>query len=386
MRVGFFLRHRFHAAIMEPIYNLLRERCDCRLFTPQPADVSRDPFGIQPIHEVIADLVAFRPHVVLSGEDIHPLHLRLYLPQTLFVHTRHGLASKGFSYQSVQSTDYACVTSPYMRQWYLEAGVQPHRGFWEVGYPQMDSLFSAQPPALPPSLAASLSAHKRVVLYAPTFQASLSSARLLGTRTVELLLGERRDVALIIKPHPLIGNLFPEWMRHWRNAASERPDVYLVEDTHSDVMPYLKAADVLVTDVSSVSLEFLALNRPMVLVTSPYLHEEPFVDRNGFEWRWRDMGHEIFDVAQLPAAVSTALDQPEVGSDRRQHYHHLLFGDLADGKASCRLADNIAALAPEAASEWRMSLGSKSGRLAVKAGHWKGQIRTWRMTSRLWAN
>lgn len=360
---------------MGPVHEQLKEHCDCRVFSPQATNLAKDPFGHQPMQKLIAEMIAFRPHVVLAGENIRPLHLRTYLPQALFVHTRHGLASKGGAYEAACAADFACVTSPYMRQWYIEAGARPRRDFWVVGYPQMDSLFCAKPLPLPFALAPG----KRVILYAPTFQASLSSARLLGARTVALLRGQRRDVSIIIKPHPLIGNLFPQWMEQWRRLAGEEPDVHLVQDTHEDVMPYLQAADLLVTDVSSVALEFLATTRPMVLITSPYRDEEPYVDLNGMEWRWRDMGHEIFDVEQLPAAVSYALDNPHAGLERRRHYHDLLFGELADGLAAKRIADNVMALAARKTPDWRMSISSRIGSIAANSANWKGRIRTWRV-------
>lgn len=360
---------------MEPVHEHLKEHCDCRLFAPQAADLVKDPYGYQPLRSLVADMIDFRPHVVLAGENIRPLHLRTYMPQALFVHTRHGLASKGGAYEAACAADFACVTSPYMRRWYIEAGAQPRRDFWVVGYPQMDPLFCAKPLplrfALPPG--------KRVILYAPTFQASLSSARLLGARTVELLRGQRQDVSIIIKPHPLIGNLFPQWVEEWRRLAEKDPDVHLVEDTHDDVMPYLQAADLLVTDVSSVALEFLATKRPMVLITSPHRDEEQYVDLNGLEWRWRDMGHEIFDVEQLPATVSYALDHPTAGCERRQHYHDLLFGELADGLAARRIADNVLALAAGTAPDWCMSLSSRIGSIAANSANLKGRIRTWRV-------
>lgn len=360
---------------MEPVYDQLKEHCDCRLFTPQAADLVKDPYGYQPLRSLIAELIDFRPHVVLAGENIRPLHLRTYMPQALFVHTRHGLASKGGAYEAACAADFACVTSPYMRQWYIEAGAQPRRDFWVVGYPQMDSLFCAKP--LP--LRFALAPGKRVVLYAPTFQASLSSARLLGARTVELLRGQRQDISIIIKPHPLIGNLFPQWMDEWRWLAEEDPDVHLVQDTHDDVMPYLQAADLLVTDLSSVALEFLATKRPMVLITSPHRGEEQYVDLNGLEWRWRDMGHEVFDVEQLPTTVSYALDNPTAGLKRRQQYHDLLFGELADGLAARRIADNVMALAAGTAPDWCMSLSSRIGSIAANSANLKGRIRTWRV-------
>jgi CDP-glycerol glycerophosphotransferase (TagB/SpsB family) len=352
---------------MAPIYEELKDHVNCRMFVPKHPDTRHDAWGHDPMRQTIAEMIAFRPHVVLAGDNIRPLHLRTYLPQTQFVHTRHGLASKGLAYESVRAADYACVTSVHMRQWYLEAGAQPRRAFWVVGYPQLDCLFRTEPLPLPFSLPAG----RHVVLYAPTFQASLSSARLLGARTLELLRGRRTDIALIIKPHPLIANVHPQWMEEWRRVAACEPHVYLVEDAHCDVMPYLKAADALVTDVSSVALEFLALRRPMVLISSPYRFDEALVDENGPEWRWRDMGHEIFDIEQLPAAVSYALDNPADGGERRRHYAALLFDNLDDGQAGKRIAEQVMQLAPSIAADWRMTAAGGIGGLAAHAAHWK---------------
>lgn len=357
MRVGFFLRHSFHQSILGPIRDLIQTRHECRTFLPRPIGAGAKAFDLAPVRACIDDMIRFRPHVVLSGEDVGSLRLRSFLPQTLFVHTRHGLASKGTTYGAVRAADYACLSSAFVRDWYLEANVAPRREFWIVGYPQMDALFSAAPLPLP----FDIGADKKIVLYAPTFQASLSSARLFGDRVVGLLRGERTDVAIVIKPHPLIRELFPEWMETWRRLAQAEPAVYLVEETHADVMPYLKAADVLVTDVSSVALEFLAVNRPMVLVTSPHRFDEPFVDPKGLEWRWRDMGEEVFDVDLMPEAMARALDDPALGAARRIHYRDLLFGDLVDAGTCQRLADHVDALEAVVASDLRLAVGSAAG-------------------------
>jgi CDP-glycerol glycerophosphotransferase (TagB/SpsB family) len=378
MRVGLFLRHPFHTAIMEPVYAHLKERIDCRMFVPTAPDLRLDAWGFEPLRPLVAEMIAFRPHVVLAGDNIRPLHLRTYLPQTLFVHTRHGLASKGATYESARAADYVCVTSAHMRQWYLDAGAQPRRDFWVVGYPQMDGLLRGDPLPLPFALAPG----KRVVLYAPTFQPSLTSVPLVGDRTLQLLCGGREDITLIIKPHPLIGNVYGHWMQHWRILAATEPNVHLVEDTHSDVMPYLRAADLLVTDLSSVALEYLALRRPMVLISSPHRFEEPYVDANGPEWRWRDMGHEIFDIEQLPSAVNYALNHPDDGQARRQHYYDLLFGDLADGRAGERIADHVVQLADSVAPDWRMAAASQVGSMAVHAKNWKRRLQGWQILSR----
>lgn len=373
MRIGFFLRHPFHDSILRPVFELLQPHHTCRMFLPEVSRNANNPFPMAPLRACIEEMMDFRPHVILSGENIGPLRMRYYMPFSLFVHTRHGLASKGIAYGSVRATDYACVSSPFMHEWYCKAGVMPRREFWVIGNVQVDPLFRSKRLGLPFNIPAG----KKIILYAPTFQWSLSSAHLLGDRVVELLRGDRTDVAIVIKPHPLIADAFPQWMQVWRTLSVNHPEIYLVEDTHCDVIPFLQAADVLVSDVSSVLLQFLALDRPIILITSPHRFDESYFDPNGPEWQWRDMGQEIEDVSMLPQAIGRALEDPTLGGDRRAHYRQLLFGDLTDGRARERLGQKVSELEAIISSERRLWLGKYIGYAFMRAVKLKSRCESW---------
>jgi CDP-glycerol glycerophosphotransferase (TagB/SpsB family) len=290
----------------------------------------------------------FRPHVVLAAEDISYLHLRGHLPKSIFVHTRHGLASKGIPEKSFRAADYVCVTSDYIERDFTSRGIKPRRAFWTIGYIQMDNLLRAQrPPQIPPG--------RKVVLYAPTWHHGLSSLPLLAQNAVKLLKQGAPESFLVIKPHPLVQQgvdpALAPWMEDLRAQCRGRDDVYLVEDRSSDIMPLLKAADVLVTDASSVQLEYLALDRPIVLINHPERFQSPHFDPSGYEWAWRDMGQTVDRLDQLPQAIHTALENPALGRTERARYREMLFGDNADGRAGRRLAERIASLESRVASE-----------------------------------
>ena len=253
---------------------------------------------------------------------------------------RHGLISKNTSRYGARVADYACMTSEAGRDWYVEHGIRPRREWWITGYLQMDPLFRGDALPLPFELAAG----SQCVLYAPTWTAGLSSAAMLGERVVELIRGERGDVSIVIKPHPVIFHRQHDRLEVWRRLAKAAPRVHLVDDAAADVMPYLKAADVLVSDASSVVLQYLAVDRPIVQINNPERYASPHYDPQGFEWRWRDVGEEIDDVDDLAAAVGRGLDDPSLGAERRAHYRHELFGDLTDGRSAERLAEKITEL------------------------------------------
>lgn len=323
MRVGVFRYLEFHEPIVRPIYELLRHKHECIYATH---------FG---------PLFDFRPHVVVMGEAIFD-KMREELPDALYVHTRHGLASKKITYRGASECDFMCVTSEYMRDWYLAAGARPRREFWISGYTQLDPLLRGDQLSVP----FDLDKNRKTVLYSPTYDPPMSSAEMLGERLIELICGSRTDVQIVIKPHPLIPAWLPKWMEMWRGLVARHKHVYLVENARTDIIPFLQAADLMVSDASSVQLQFLGTNRPLILINNPKRFDYSEFDPNGFEWTWRDMAEQIDDVNALPAAVDEALSNPSLRADRRAHYRKLLFGDLTDGRAAERIAANIDKLAP----------------------------------------
>jgi CDP-glycerol glycerophosphotransferase (TagB/SpsB family) len=341
MRVGIYYRHSFHHAIFESTIAALDGHHQC-LATPDTGELTR-----------------FRPHVIVAAEDLTYLHLRAHLPASRFVHTRHGLANKGIPARSFRAADYVCVTSEYVRDEFIAQGIQPRRDYWITGYIQMDNLFSAPRPSQIPQ-------GRKVVLYAPTWHQGLSSLPMLSSRVAELLHAGRQDTFVVIKPHPLVQEgqdpLLAPWMQTLREACRGRSDTLLIEERGTDVMPWLKAADVLVTDASSVQLEYLALDRPLVLINNPERFASPHFESKGLEWVWRDMGDALDEVDTLPAAISTALNQPHQRAPQRAVYRQRLFGDLVDGRSGLRLAENIDGLSEQVASEAKLLAVSPVGR------------------------
>jgi CDP-glycerol glycerophosphotransferase (TagB/SpsB family) len=340
MRIGIYLRHPFHEAIFASTIAALPPEHTC----VATSDIGR--------------LTRLRPHVVLAAEDLTYLHLRAHLPCTRFVHVRHGLASKGVPERSFRAADYVCLTSEAVRDDFLAKGIRPRRDYWITGYVQMDNLLRAPRPAALPR-------NRRVVLYAPTWHDGLSSLPMLLPQAPELLRAGREDTFVVIKPHPLVQQgrdpRTAPWMEQLRATCRGRANTLLIDERGADIMPWLNAADVLVTDCSSTQLEFLALDRPMVLIDNPERFTSPHFDSSGYEWAWRDMGRTVDQATQLPAAVADALADPSAHAAARARHRNHLFGDLVDGRSGERLAARVARLASTVASESRLRAASPLG-------------------------
>jgi CDP-glycerol glycerophosphotransferase (TagB/SpsB family) len=101
----------------------------------------------------------------------------------------------------------------------------------------------------------------------------------------------------------------------------------------------------LVSDASGVIFQYLALDRPIVLIANPAAaSDEARYDPDAIEWRWRDVGEEVADVKKLAAAVERALADPDAGAERRAEYRRLLFDDLTDGRAGQRIVEKVSTL------------------------------------------
>ena len=222
----------------------------------------------------------------------------------------------------------------------MKARSLPESRIWVTGFAASDPLFRGESMALPFQLPKG----KKVVLYAPTDHPPFSSAPMLAELAAPLILGGRDDAVVIIKPHPRTCEFRPAWLAAWRQAAAKDSRLFLAVDPAADAAPYLMAADVLVSDASGVALQYLALDRPIVLVTNPEAGADESFDPDAIEWRWRDLGEEVADVGNLARAVGRALDDSAAGAAARRRYRDLLFDDLTDGRAVDRIVDRIAAL------------------------------------------
>lgn len=321
-RVALHLGQKFHYAILRPVFDALLELGHAVVLTPH-----------------ISTLVEFRPDVVVVAESQSAL-LRSLLPDTLFVWVRHGLISKNTTTYAARICDFACLTSDESKAWYIARGGHPRKGFWITGYPQMDPLFSGAD--LPLGLA--LPAGQKVVLYAPTWTGGLSSAPMLEERVAQLIRGDRDDLTILLKPHPATASHHPDWLEAWARLAENDPNLFLIADTAADIMPYLKAADLLVSDASSVIFQYLAVDRPIVLISNPQRFGVSHFDPGGLEWQRRDIAIEVENVADLAAAVSHALENPEAKARQRGRCRDDLFGERTDGRAASRIAQKITEL------------------------------------------
>lgn len=288
----------------------------------------------------IDEVQEFTPDVVIVS-DMRGGALRERFPNAHIIVCPNVLASFNRYPGMFKSADAVCAPGVLLADMWSRSGVCSGDQIHPTGYIGLERLFRGDVISPPSALIDSQSC----ILYAPSARANISSAPMIAKNPIEYLRGARDDVTVVIKPHPDTFQYHGDWIRHWQQVVAEHDNVVLVDDPEADIIPYLKSADVLVTDASSVMFDFLAVDRPILLLRNPNHTRDPEAyDPQGIEWRWREIGREVVNPADLPKAVDLALKTPDAGTEVRARFAAALFDDTRDGGVGDRIVDLISEL------------------------------------------
>jgi hypothetical protein len=262
----------------------------------------------------------------------------------LHVHINHGESDK-LSMVSNQAKAYDRVFVAG------EAAILRHRAallemdetkLIKVGRPQLDLELA---PALPPS-------ERKTILYAPTWEGeneanNYTSLDLYGTAIAAAALGTP-GARFVYKPHPRVTtSKLPEILnahdsicRLITDGIRRDPAAgHRIEGDSTNVLTLLKQADLLISDVSSVTLDFLYLRneRPLLLTDRRSDRELLRTDAPV------SVACDIVDassVGSLPVLLEAALVEDSYSADR-QRMRQLYFGDLQHGESTGRFIEEI---------------------------------------------
>jgi hypothetical protein len=223
-----------------------------------------------------------------------------------------------------------------------------------IGYPKSDRLLQGGYDRVRVLGELGLDGDLKTVLYAPAWDAG-GSLRCFGEQVIEQLLS-LSDVNVIVKLHPIsytpstsgsfewyAGGV--DWVDRFRRFESNPLFRHV---TSFQVDPLLVASDVLVTDFSSVALEFIVLDKPVIYLDCPeyfektlrlpaYNSDPDYVRNDPRANAGRHVGVVVEHVSKLAPAVEHCLANPEEGSQRRRELAGMLLynpGKGADAAAT----------------------------------------------------
>ncbi len=280
-------------------------------------------------------------------------------PRALHLHLNHGESDKiSMATNQAKAYDQVLVAGPAAVQRYLDNVLALDAArLVQVGRPQLDLAF---PPVLAPS-------SRPTVLYAPTWEGETpamdySSLPVFGVRLVEQLVRDG-GFRVVYKPHPkLLTGSAQATAAHAevrRLLAEDDPPSIAdrsVVELDAPVLALFSSCDALVSDVSSVALDWLYLrtDRPLWLA-------DPRDDRAGLERasplaRYTDV-LDTSTIGAVAASVRSGVEEDSAAA-RRAQARAFYFGDLSPGESSRRFAQAVDA----ALAERARLLGERHGR------------------------
>jgi CDP-glycerol glycerophosphotransferase (TagB/SpsB family) len=207
-----------------------------------------------------------------------------------------------------------------------------------IGYPKVDCLVDGSLNRSDTLRRAGADQSVPTVLYAPTWS-PYSSLNTIGLEVIGAL--GRLGLNVIVKLHDRSydrtrrGSGGVDWRRSLQHEC-ERHGARLVQD--ADASPWLHAADLLVTDHSSVGFEYMLLDRPIVVLDCPELIEKARVNPDKVSML-RSAAEVVRGANDLAPAVTAALGNPGEHRTERRHIADELF--YCPGSATSRAVQTI---------------------------------------------
>ena len=285
----FFVNHSYSYDILRPLQKAIRNRGDKVAWFIQGTDDSCLRIDEKQLHTV-SEVKQYNPIAVYVPGNWVPD----FFPGVK-VEVFHGLANdetgKKGHYRIRGLFDLYCTHAPAVTQKF-QALAKQYKTFSvaETGWPKLDPLFNPDLRDSSPydDFRNTVEADKPIILYASTFSPSLTSAPYL-IQTIRKL-SESSKWHWLVTLHPKM----PEEIVAQYKAM--QGDNFTYVDSSYDVLPLLQAADAMLCDTSSIGLEFLQLNKP--LVTYKTKVPGPHVIN-------------VTDVNEIESALSYALSRPE---------------------------------------------------------------------------
>jgi len=317
-RVLFFTKIECNFAVVERLYQRLAldDRLEIRFTSKNDLDgrsnrlfrrMNRTDLPV--VHPTLA---AWRRWDLYVSPDI----LMMARRARFRIHTFHGVSFKGKAFtDKVLKFDRLFVVGPYMKRRFVEKGIldegDPRLAM--VGMPKLDPLVDGSLHRIEILGRIGLPFDRRTVLYAPTWRKE-SSLYSMGEDIIRSLL--QKDWNVLVKLHDLC--YYPSYNSvDWeaRLRPLEHRNLRVLRDYN--VVPYLFASDLLITDASSVGNEYTLLDRPILFVEAPRLVEK-YRETIDLETWGTKTGRLVKSAGELLEAAQWSLDHPQEQSEVRR--------------------------------------------------------------------
>ncbi|MCK5906609.1 MAG: CDP-glycerol glycerophosphotransferase family protein [Flavobacteriales bacterium] len=313
MRIILFCQNPYALAINKPINDVAVERnYDVLWYIPENVEKHLS-FDVRHT-DSMKELFDFNPEAIIAPGNEVPHYLPGVKTQIF-----HGLAGEKKGHFHIRNYfDLYLTQGPYFTRGFDKLR-RKHKNFdvVETGWPKLDTLYVANHDKRRANEMLAEYNVNRIILYAPTFSPSLTSAK----KSIDdiFAIADDKKSLLVIKFH----DLMDQGVKNQYIEKSKTYDNVIVSEEKS-IIPALVYSDLMISDTSSAVYEFLILDKPVITINTRT--EAP---------RWLDLkssenlNHHIIETFKLD---SYNKQRQEIIAE----YH-----PYSDGKSSERVLDEI---------------------------------------------
>lgn len=311
MKCILFCQNAYAFGILSPIRDELKKRDWDYLWYVSKKLLSKFPFPTEAHTYSILDLEYYQSDAIFVPGNEVPYYLRGIKTQIF-----HGLAGEKKGHFRIRHYfDLYLTQGPYFTQRFKE--LKNKHGDFEVvetGWPKLD-VYGTNKIAFDNEKQALLAQYKtgEIILYAPTFSPSLTSAHVLYDDIK--VLADNGGYLVMIKFHDLMDT---QLIATYKELAKNHRNIVFIEE--KNIIKYLLIADLLISDTSSVIYEFLLLNKPAIsykTIANPI--------------RWKNITHK---------GILAKTIQQELAQDQHQEQRNTLntqYHPYQDGMSAQRM-------------------------------------------------
>lgn len=302
-------------------------------------------------HFFYKDKLSFSSFKLLAGsryiflnDNFFPLAFMQFSPKNIVVQLWHApgafkkfggsvdFKSRKILEKVSKNTDYLIVSSSNIQDYYSEAFQIPKTKIKPLGLPRADYYFENHDIDDLKSKffeKYDLPSDKKIVLYAPTFRDEEKYNNVFNYLDLEKFnesLGD--EYILALRLHPKIKKFY--------SGEISSKEQYIDCSDYPSEQELLLISDILITDYSSIMIEFALLNKPIIFFT--YDFESYLTEERGFYFDFKSTvpGPVVYDSNQLIDVIkSNSFDENKISEFVKTQFNEM------DGQSSKRVVDYL---------------------------------------------
>ena len=291
---------------------------------------------------IIDEMVNDKIRVIILQDFQYKKFKTLRDKNVKFVQVFHGACDKSYNInREILKYDLVCVVGEKMYRDLKDKKLDRKKNLIITGNPKADVIFNNIYNRNEEIKKLGLNPDKKNVLYAPTWLDGMgnSSFRKFGIDLPDYFPSEYQ---LTIKLHPNIYLYNKKLVNKLKSKIKDKKNILLLEDAEDiyDIVPIMAASDLLITDVSGVSHEYIAFLRPMIFLDNKSIIRFLYGRKRTRIWKTGDV---VSDIKKLPAVIRKNLSKPNRYRDIQLKVLKEIYS-YTDGKSVDRIVKAIKSL------------------------------------------